>query len=127
METVSHYTLPIRDTIIGGSCHQYYFCRDKGFVATNIYKHVFVATKYVFCRDKSMLGATKLLSRENYVCRRETRVAFVTTSILLLRQKTCFVATKLCLSRQIHVCFIATKMILVAAPANDSIRQPLRL
>ena len=33
------------------------------FVATKLDKHVFVATKRVFCRDKSMLVATKLLSR----------------------------------------------------------------
>ena len=38
--------------------------------------------------------------------------SFVATSILLLRQKTCFVfATKL----------VATKMILVASPANDTV------
>jgi len=29
---------------------------------------VFVATKHIFCHDKSMLAATKLLSRQNYVC-----------------------------------------------------------
>ena len=35
--------------IIGGSCHKYYFCRDKVFVATNICrdKHNFVATKMI--------------------------------------------------------------------------------
>ena len=47
----------LSDTIIGGSCHKYHFCHDKGFVATN----------HVFCRDKSMLVATKqnvFLSRQ---------------------------------------------------------------
>ena len=56
-------------------------------------KHVFVTTKHVFCRDKK------------YACRDKT-----------------FVPTKLCLSRQIfdkHL-FVATKTILVAAPANDT-------
>ena len=37
--------------------------------------------------------------------------SFVATSILLSQQKTCFVAIE-------HVLFVATKMILVAAPAN---------
>ena len=84
--------------ITGGSCHKYHFGRDKSFV------------------DKSMLVVMKVLSRKNYVCRDKT---FVTTyicrdkhnfgSILLSRQKTCFVATNA----------FATKMILVAAPAND--------
>ena len=56
--------------------------------------------KIVFCRDKSMLAATKVLSRQNYVCRdkiflsRQKFVVFLATSILLSRKKTCFVATK---------------------------------
>ena len=66
---------------------------------------IFVVTKHVFCRDKSMLAATKLrLSRQ--LCLFFTFVAtniscdksFVATSILLSRQKTCFVATNTCLS-----------------------------
>ena len=40
---------------------------------------------------------------------------FVATSILLLRQKMCFVTTNTCL------CFVVTKIILVAASANDSL------
>ena len=78
---------PNTDTIIiGGSCHEYHFCRGK---------HVFVATKHVFCHDKSMLVAitffsTKyicrdkylsrqtLLSRQAYFCRDKRRVAKVT-------------------------------------------------
>ena len=49
--------------------------------------------KYHFCRDK-----TCLLSQQ-------TR-SFVSTSVLLSGQKTCFVfvATKICLSRQNYVC-----------------------
>ena len=31
------------------------------FVATNMYKHVSVATKHVFCPDKNMLVATKMI------------------------------------------------------------------
>ena len=40
------------NTIIGGSCHKYNFCRDK---------HNFAATEDVFCRDKSMLVAAKMI------------------------------------------------------------------
>ena len=42
--------------------------------------------KYHFCRDKSILAATKLLSRQtNYV--RRDKLVFFATSILLSRQK----------------------------------------
>ena len=44
--------------------------------------------------------------------------------LCLTRQKTCFVATNTCLSRQTRVSgdksFVATKMILMAAPASDN-------
>ena len=117
--------------IIGGSCHQY-FCRDKCSVATNAClsrqtilsrqayfyrdKHVFVTTIHVFCRDKSMLVANRtfvatFVATEIFCHDKHNFVAtktFVTASIFLSRQKTCFVATK---------------MILVAAPANDSVRR----
>ena len=57
-------------------------CRDK---------HAFVATEHVFRRDKSMLAATKPLSRRNHVYKtgvcRDKR--FVATRMLLSRQKTC--------------------------------------
>ena len=47
--------------------------------------------------------------------------------VCLPRQKTCFVATNTCLSRQTRVCgdksFVATKIILVAVPASDSQQQ----
>ena len=49
-----------------------------------------------------------------FVAKRKT--TFVATNILLSRQKTCFVAANTCLSRQT---FFPTKMILVAASAND--------
>ena len=80
----NHYcTVEKKKAIIGGSCHKYHFCRDKGFVP-----QIFVATN-------------TCLSRQAYLCCDKRRV----------------------LSRQIHVCrdksFDATKIILVAAPAND--------
>ena len=60
-----------------------------------------------------MFFATKLLSRQTRVCRDKHN--FVTTSILLSRQGTCFVffATNV-------LSVVATKMALVAVPANDS-------
>ena len=66
------------------------------------------------CRDKSML----VLSRQIY---------FVSTNIILSRQRFCrgkhaFVAKKDLFCCEKHV-FVATRMILVAAPANDSCRQ----
>ena len=60
--------------------------------------------KYNFCRDKSVVATNMCLSRQN----------------------PSFVATNIILSRQAYFCrdkhmFVATKMILVAAPANDNI------
>ena len=77
---------------------QKYACRDKiMFVAANTC--TFVSTKGVFlrvCRDKSKLVATKIM--------------FVATNIC--RDKNMF-------CRRDKHNFVATKMILVAAPAND--------
>ena len=81
-----------QETITGERCHKYHFCRDN-----------------VFCRDKSMFVVTKVLSRNNYVCRVKTFLTtticrnkhnFVATSMFLSRQKTCFVVTNTCLLRQ---------------------------
>ena len=101
-------------SINGGSCHKYNFCRDKHvlslarqniFVSTNplTLSHTFVATKDVFCRDKSKL------IRQNYVCR-DTHT-FVETKDVFCRHKT----------------FVATKMILGAAPANNTVQAGLFL
>ena len=72
------------------------------FVATNI------------CCDKSFV-VTKIFCHDKHNCFHNQ--TFVTTSILLLRQKMCFVATNTCLLRQF---FAMTKMIFVAARANDN-------
>ena len=53
------------DTIIGGSCNKYHFCRDK---------------TRLLPRKKNILTATKLLSRQNYVCRDK----------MFLTSQTCF-------------------------------------
>ena len=72
---------------IGGSCHKYNFCRDKGF------KH-----------DKTLL-----LLRQKYACRDKT---FVTTNIFLClsRQNTSFVATKIFCHNKHN--FVATSILL---------------
>ena len=107
--------LPSACHVIGGSCYNYCFCRDK---------HVFGTTVHIFCRDKSMLLMTKVLLRQ----------IFVATNTILSRQNLCrnkhvFVATKhiFChdkntivainvLSRQTRVCrdksFVATIILL---------------
>ena len=75
--------------IFGGSCHKYNFCRDKTCLLPQ--QKYGCRDKTSFYRDKHVSVATKLLSRQNYVCRDKH---FVATSILLSRQ-TCL----LCLSR----------------------------
>ena len=91
-------TLTPRVHITGGSCHKYHFLSQQTRV----------------CRDKK-----RLLLRQKYACRDKT---FFST-------KLCYVMTKV-LSPQISVLtndvfchdkyvFVATKMILVAAFAND--------
>ena len=89
---------------------QKYACHDKTFVTMNIClsQQIFVATtfvtKYFFCRNKHNFVTTKVLSRQAYFC----------------CDKRCV------LSWQPRVCrnktFVTTKMILVAAPTNDSKR-----
>ena len=108
----------------------------------------FVATKDVFCREKSMLVATKLLSRQTtfFVATNTGLSSFVATNILLSRQTTffsrdkhvfvkfgrnkyTFVPTNDVFSCDKHVfvmfvatkCFVATKVILVAAPTVDTL------
>ena len=112
---------------------QTYFCHKKTFVVTNVCgnKHNFIMTEVLlqqayFCCDKK--GP---LSQQKYACCDKTLVAtniclswqtyFVTTNIILSWQN---------LSQQVYFCydkrcvcynktFVRTKMILVAAPAND--------
>ena len=67
-----------RKSIIGGSSHKYYFCRDKHvFVEANICRdQTFVATK-ILCRDKhnfvchdkhTFLATKDLFCRDKHVC-----------------------------------------------------------
>ena len=50
---------------------------------------IFVATKHVFCHEKSMLAATKRLSRQNYALSRVCRDkhTFVATKDVFLSQQ----------------------------------------
>ena len=120
------------------------FCGNETFVTTNIChdkhnfvmtkclswqaylchnKHMFVMTKHVFCHNKSMLVKTKLLSWQTHVC----------CNKCLLWQMFCHAKYSFCRNKrhalmwQTHVycdkhVFVATKFLLVAAPANDTIQ-----
>ena len=106
-------------------------------------KHVFVTTTFLlqqkmcFVETKHVFVTTTFLLQQK-MCFVETKHVFVTTTFLL-QQKMCFVETNTCLSRQHFCCnkrcvllrqtrvchdniFVATKMILVAAPAHDRFR-----
>ena len=87
-------------------------CHDKTFVATNIYrnKHVFVVTEVLSWQAYFSCNKRCVLSWQNYVCHYKylswqtfchdknmfVMTSFVTASILLSRQKSCFVATNMC-------------------------------
>ena len=96
---------------VGGDCPTFL-----GFVHyTPLLWHILSPTIGRSCRPEVWF-----LSRQTRVCRDKSD--FVAASILLWRQKTkqkktCFVATITCLSQS-----TATKMVLVAAPANESRR-----
>ena len=77
---------------------------------------MFVVTKY-FCRDNNFTATTTGLSRQKFcrdkhTCLSRQAYLFVVTKISLSRQN-------ICRDRIRDTCFVATKMILVAAPAND--------
>ena len=89
-------------------------------------KPVFVTTKHVFCRDKSVLVATKLCLSWQNLCR--DKHTFVMTKDVFCPDKLFYVGfffsmtkvvTSILLSWQ-KTCFIATKMVLEAAPANNT-------
>ena len=101
----SSYQSRVQFYIIGGSWHKYHFCRDKTLVCLLSWR------KYA-CRDKTFVATKLCLSQQQKLswhifvaintCL--SRHKFVMTSILLLRQKTCFVTTNTCLSRQTYFC-----------------------
>ena len=70
-----------------------------------IHYYFLVATKRMFCCDKCMLVGTKLLSQQNYVCRDKNILSYICHNKRCVRN---------------DQSFFATKMVLMAAPANDS-------
>ena len=76
--------------------------QNTSFVATK----VFLSRQTYFCHDKRFVATSLLLSRhtrQKYFVATNiilSRLKFVAASILLSRQKTCFVATNTCFSRQ---------------------------
>ena len=93
-------------------------------------KYVFVETKYVFCRDQTLsrhaffllfFVATNIIFSRQADFYRDKHV-FVATKHVFCRDKHTFVATNVFVATNIcrHITFVATKMILVAGPANDS-------
>ena len=128
-DTHAHTDMVI--TIIGGSCHKYHFCGNKRSVMTNMsvvtnmflswQNMSFVTTKVCssqqnFCRDKIMFVATNICHDKH---------VFVTTKVLSWQAYFCHNKRHV-LSWQNYICcynilsyFVATKITLVAAPAND--------
>ena len=79
--------VPTPLTITGGSCHKLFF------VATKVF---FCPDETLLFRDKSMFGATKRLSRQNYICRDKCKLLsrqkwylhnFVVTKAIFCRDK----------------------------------------
>ena len=119
-----------RSSIIGRSCPEYHFCRDKTRLLSRqkyaCRDNRFVEKKYV-CHDKYLPRQTKFLSREAYFCR--DKHVFVATNICRdksfvvkkkkkkLSRQTQFISRQnLCHDRHTFVdkrrVFVATKMIL---------------
>ena len=120
-------------TIIGGSCHKHDFCHNKhlrqntSLAATKVClpRQNFCCNKIV-CHDKHVFVGTKVLSRQAYFCcdkrcvlSRQTCVCHDKSKLvmtkLLLRQASVTTEHVLCCNKT----FVVTKIILVAAPAND--------
>ena len=82
--------------------------------------HTFVVTKHVFCHDKTFVVTKLCLSRQNFCHDKNT----LSRQTYFCRDKRHVLSlTNTCLSWQTCVCrdktFVATKIILVAAPANN--------
>ena len=90
---------------------QAYFCCDK---------HVFLASKHVFCHDTKVCLSQQKFCCDKHVSYLSWQKYFDMTKVLLRQAYLC--RDMFC--RDKHVChdktFVAPKMILVAAPANDT-------
>ena len=121
-----------------------YACCNKTFVMTNIFLlWNLVATKLVMtnlllsqqrrvCHDKTQLLSwqthvchDKYLLQQKFCCGKNIlQQKFCRSKHTFVVQKMCFDTTNMCLLQQTRVCcdktFVATKIILVAAPASDT-------
>ena len=86
---------------MAGGCHKYHFCRDKAFVASNAFLSQQNSQQTHVRRDKGFVVTSLLSLRQTPVCRDKTR------DDVFGRDKSMLAATKI---------------ILLAAPANDSKR-----
>ena len=107
------HKVPTKNSIVGGSCHKYDFCRDK-HAKTRLLSRQKYACRYFF-----LFYFFKLYKHVLYL---SPNNSFVATNIILSRQKFCrnkhiFVATKDLFCRD--KAFVATKIVLAAVPAND--------
>ena len=121
---------------LAGAYHKYHFCHDKhAFIATDTY---FVAIKVFLPRQKTCdflsCAMTKLLLRQKlYLRQLPPMIVWLhgccRDKIFLSRQ--IFVATNTCFVAINYVCckrvFVATKIILVAGPANNTKRDLRRV
>ena len=111
---------------IGGSCHKQHFVMTNTFLSRQTC--LFLWQNYV-CHDKIMFVMTKYFCHDKHVF---VATSFVTTSILLSwqtrachdkintsRQKFCHNKRTFVVTKDV---FVATKIILVAPPANDSLK-----
>ena len=103
-------------SIIGGSCYKYLFlsrqtrvCSDKVRLLSRqkygcpdkyicVAKNTCLSRQIYACRDKTFVATNTCLSRQIFLAAnaRGKRFMFVTTSILLSRQKTCLLRQNVC-------------------------------
>ena len=120
--------------INGGSCHR--FCRDKSLVCREKTRLFFLDKTRLFsrqkcaCRNNTFVATNIFLSRQTF-CRATNIITFVGSKTSFVATKHVLVARNICrdktiLSRKAYFCrdrkhtFVATKIVLVAVPANDT-------
>ena len=77
---------------------------------------------YACCDKPFVFVATKILTRKAYFCR--DKKTFLSRKTFCICRDNFFVEASI-LSSQQKTCFVATKMILVVAPTNDSLHCPI--
>ena len=126
-------------TIIGRSCHKYHFCGNKSSVMTN----VLVMTNMFLSWQNMSFVMTKVCSLQQNLSWQifvminmclwqkfcHHKHTFVMTKDMFCHDKILFVATNICCDKKfvttkILSYFVATKIILLTAPANDKLPPP---